>query len=84
MEHFQEKYFNEEPLPVPLSQLHVPSTKNEHDEDSPGGWYDYNEMDSDSDFEDFGPVNVTTTSTDFVFGGLFILKPTACFLLGVW
>lgn len=65
MELFQEKYFNEEPLPVPLSQLHVPSTKNEHDEDFPGGWYDYNEMDSDSDFEDFGPVNVTTTSTGF-------------------
>lgn len=65
MELFQEKYFVEEPLPVPLSQLHVPSSKNGHDEDSPGGWYDYNEMDSDSDFEDFGPVNITTTSAGF-------------------
>lgn len=65
MELFNEKYFKEEPLPVPLSELHVPSSKNGQDEDSPGGWYDYDEMDSDSDFEDFGPMNVTSTSKGF-------------------
>ncbi|POO00905.1 Serine/threonine protein kinase [Trema orientale] len=66
MELLQDKYFSEEPLPVPLSGLRVPLTKNGQDEeDSPGGWRDYNEMGSDSDFDDFGSVNVTTTNTGF-------------------
>lgn len=65
MELLHDKYFNEEPLPVPISELRVPLTRSGHDDDSPSGWYDYNEMDSDSDFEEFGAVNVTTSSTGF-------------------
>ncbi|XP_010047911.2 cyclin-dependent kinase F-1 [Eucalyptus grandis] len=65
MELLQDKYFTEEPLPVPISALQVPQSKNSHDEDSAGGWYDYNDMDSDSDFEDFGPLKFTPTSTGF-------------------
>lgn len=63
MELLQDKYFTEEPLPVPLSELHVPTTKTGQDEDSPAGWYDYNELDSDMD--EFGPMNVTTTATGY-------------------
>lgn len=65
MELLNDKYFNEEPLPLPVSELHVPLTKNDHDEDSPGGWNDYDGMGSDSDFDDFGPFNVKTTSSGF-------------------
>lgn len=65
MELLQDKYFSEEPLPVPLSELNVPLTKNGQDEDSPGGWREYNEMSSDSDFDGFGSATVTTTSAGF-------------------
>ncbi|XVE98147.1 hypothetical protein REPUB_Repub03eG0080400 [Reevesia pubescens] len=65
MELLNEKYFNEEPLPLPISELHVPLTKNGHDEDSHGGWNDYNDMGSDSDFDEFAPVNVRTSSCGF-------------------
>lgn len=65
MELLQDKYFSEEPLPVPVCELHVPLTKTVQDEDSPGGWRDYNEMSSDSDFDDFGPATFTTTSAGF-------------------
>ncbi|KAA0061546.1 hypothetical protein IC582_011963 [Cucumis melo] len=63
MELLQDKYFTKEPLPVPLSELHVPSTKSGQDEDSPAGWYDYNE--SDSDMDEIGPMNVTTNATGY-------------------
>ncbi|XP_057969709.1 cyclin-dependent kinase F-1 [Malania oleifera] len=65
MELLHDKYLNEEPLPVPISELRVPSASCGQDEYSPCGWYDYKGMDSDSDFEDFGPVNVATTDTGF-------------------
>ncbi|CAI8619780.1 unnamed protein product [Vicia faba] len=65
MELLQDKYFNEEPLPVPISELRVPLTRNTEDEDSIGGWQDYNDMGSDSDFDDFGPMNFTRTDTGF-------------------
>lgn len=65
MELLHDKFFSEEPLPVPISELWVPSTRSGQDEDTPRGWYEYDEMGSDSDFEDFGPVNVTSTSTGF-------------------
>ncbi|OWM89880.1 cyclin-dependent kinase F-1 [Punica granatum] len=61
----QDKYFTEEPLPVPTSELKVPSTKIGHDEDSPGGFYEYEDMGSDSDFDEFGPFKVTTSNTGF-------------------
>lgn len=65
MELLHDKYLNEEPLPVPVSELRVPSSRTAQDEGSPGEWGDYRDMDSDSDFDDFGPVNVTTTDTGF-------------------
>lgn len=65
MELLHDKYFNEEPLPVPVSELRVPSTRKREDEDSVGGWHDYNDMGSDSDFDDFGPMNITRTGTGF-------------------
>ncbi|KAK9269195.1 hypothetical protein L1049_000964 [Liquidambar formosana] len=65
MELLHDKYFNEEPPPVPISELRIPSANSGQDEDSPGGWRDYKNMDSDSDFEDFGPVDVTTTGSGF-------------------
>ncbi|KAJ1393521.1 Serine/threonine-protein kinase, active site [Sesbania bispinosa] len=65
MELLQDKYFNEEPLPVPVSELRVPSTRKGQDEDSLGGWHDYNDLGSDSDFDDFGPMNITRTGTGF-------------------
>ncbi|MCI32338.1 cyclin-dependent kinase F-1-like, partial [Trifolium medium] len=65
MELLHDKYFNEEPLPVPVSELRVPLTRNTEDEDSVGGWQDYNDMGSDSDFDDFGPVSFTRTGTGF-------------------
>ncbi|KAF5742980.1 cyclin-dependent kinase F-1 [Tripterygium wilfordii] len=63
MELLHDKYFVEEPLPVPISELRVPSTKSGQDEESSGEWYDYN--DSDSDFDEFGPPKVTTTHSGF-------------------
>ncbi|XP_027342401.1 cyclin-dependent kinase F-1-like [Abrus precatorius] len=66
MELLCDKYFSEEPLPVPVSELRVPLTRKEGDEDSPGsGWLDYEDMGSDSDFDDFGPLNITRTGTGF-------------------
>lgn len=65
MELLQDRYFNEEPLPVPISALRVPATRIGQDEDSQRGWHDYDEMGTDSDFEEFGPVKVTGTSTGF-------------------
>lgn len=65
MELLCDKYFYEVPLPVPISELRVPSTNGWQDEHSSGGWDDYRGMNSDSDLEDFGPVNVTTTGTGF-------------------
>lgn len=63
MELLQYKYFTEEPLPIPISELHVPTTRSGQDEDSPAGWYDYNE--SDSDMDELGPMNVTTCATGY-------------------
>ncbi|XP_050217216.1 cyclin-dependent kinase F-1 [Mercurialis annua] len=65
MELHHDEYFSKEPLPVPISELHVPLRNSEQDEDSPGGWHDYNDRGSDSDFDDFGPMNVTSTNSGF-------------------
>ncbi|XP_014505976.1 cyclin-dependent kinase F-1 [Vigna radiata var. radiata] len=65
MELLNDKYFNEEPLPVPISELPVPLNRNGQDEDSPGGWGDLDGMESDSDFDEFGPLNITRTGTGF-------------------
>ncbi|XP_023537404.1 cyclin-dependent kinase F-1-like [Cucurbita pepo subsp. pepo] len=63
MELLQDKYFTDEPLPVPLSELHIPSTRTGQDLDSPAGWYNNN--DSDSDMDVLGPLNVTTRATRY-------------------
>ncbi|XP_043706272.1 cyclin-dependent kinase F-1-like [Telopea speciosissima] len=51
MELLNDSYFNEEPLPVPVNELRIPSTNSGPDESSPGVWHDYKDMDSDSDFD---------------------------------
>ncbi|KAF8407070.1 hypothetical protein HHK36_006195 [Tetracentron sinense] len=63
MELLCDKYLNEEPLPVPVNELRVPSTNNGQDETSPGGLCDYKDMFSHSDLEEFGNFDVSTTST---------------------
>ncbi|CAK9172756.1 unnamed protein product [Ilex paraguariensis] len=65
MELLHDKYLSEEPLPVPISELRVPSTRSAQDESSPDEWGDFRHMDSDSDFEEFGSINVTTTDSGF-------------------
>lgn len=61
MELLQDRYFNEEPLPLTISELRVPSKHYAADEDSPNECGDYKDFDSDSDFGDFGPSYVTRT-----------------------
>ncbi|XP_075669264.1 cyclin-dependent kinase F-1 [Castanea sativa] len=63
MELLHDKYFSEEPPPVPMSELRVPLTRSGQDENSPRGWSGHDGMGSDSDFEDF--VNYTRTDTGF-------------------
>lgn len=58
-------YFQEEPLPVPLNELKVPASRDGQDENSSGEWGDYRDMGSDSDFDDFGGVDVTNTAKGF-------------------
>ncbi|KAJ8442418.1 hypothetical protein Cgig2_018674 [Carnegiea gigantea] len=47
MELLHDKYLNEEPLPVPISELRVPLSKFAADEDSAGDFHGYGEGDSD-------------------------------------
>ncbi|XP_043724292.1 cyclin-dependent kinase F-1-like [Telopea speciosissima] len=65
MELLNDRYFNQEPLPVPVNELRIPSTNSGPDESSPGVWCDYKDMDSDSDFDEFGRVDFSTTGTGF-------------------
>ncbi|XP_054803741.1 cyclin-dependent kinase F-1 [Prosopis cineraria] len=65
MELLQDKYFGEEPLPAPISELRVPLTRTAHDEDSCGRPCDLNELGFDSDFEDFGAVQVIRAGTGY-------------------
>lgn len=65
MELLNDKYLKEEPLPVSIHELKVPSLRSAQDEDSSGEGGNYRDMDSDSDFDDFAPVKVTTTDTGF-------------------
>ncbi|MBA0744789.1 hypothetical protein Gogos_007399 [Gossypium gossypioides] len=54
MELLNDKYFNEQLLPLPICELNVPLATNGHDDDPPDGWNNYDGMGSDLD----GPVNV--------------------------
>ena len=65
MELLQDKYLTEDPLPVPVPELRVPSTICDSDEDSPGDRFDFWETGSDSDFDEYGGVNVTKTGNGF-------------------
>ncbi|KAA8523131.1 hypothetical protein F0562_009554 [Nyssa sinensis] len=65
MELLHDRYLNEEPLPVPISELRVPSARSAQHEGSPGERCDHRETDSDSDIEISGPVNVTKIDTGF-------------------
>ncbi|KAL0410642.1 UNVERIFIED_CONTAM: Cyclin-dependent kinase F-1 [Sesamum latifolium] len=65
MELLHDKYLNEEPVPVPLSELRIPSKHGIQDEDSSVEWNDYKDFDSDSDFDDFGSSHITTTDNGF-------------------
>ncbi|KAH6818243.1 CDK-activating kinase 1AT [Perilla frutescens var. frutescens] len=65
MELLHDKYLNGEPLPVPISELRVPSKHGGGDEDYSVDWNDYEGLQSDSDFEDFGPSLITTTENGF-------------------
>ncbi|WCJ42500.1 Cyclin-dependent kinase F-1 [Euphorbia peplus] len=65
MELLRDEYFSKEPLPVPISELCVPLLNSGQDEDSPGRYDDYPDRDSDSDFDNFAPVNIRSTSTGF-------------------
>ncbi|KAF6164433.1 hypothetical protein GIB67_025259 [Kingdonia uniflora] len=56
-----DRYFSENPLPVSVSELRVPSTNSDGNERSPREeWFD----DSGSDLEEFGGNNVDVRTTD--------------------
>ncbi|XP_052160566.1 cyclin-dependent kinase F-1 [Oryza glaberrima] len=57
-------YFAEEPLPVPIEGLQVPESKDE-DDDSTEEWANFRGGDSDSDFDEFGSMDVTKTDKGF-------------------
>ncbi|WOL02186.1 cyclin-dependent kinase F-1-like [Canna indica] len=60
-----DSYFAEEPLPVPVSELRVPSAKEENYESSSEGWADHRDMGGDSDPDEFGSTEVSTTEKGF-------------------
>ncbi|XP_051132142.1 cyclin-dependent kinase F-1 [Andrographis paniculata] len=64
MELLHDKFLNEEPLPVPVSELRVPDKHGGGGMDSSGEWNGRRGFDSDSDFDDFG-CDVTTTEHGF-------------------
>ncbi|KAK4479152.1 hypothetical protein RD792_014663 [Penstemon davidsonii] len=65
IELLHDKYLNEEPLPVPLSELRVPSKHGSQDEDSSLEWDGDRDFESDSDFDGFGSSKLTTTENGF-------------------
>ncbi|KAM7275913.1 hypothetical protein ACFE04_017779 [Oxalis oulophora] len=67
MELLHEEYFSKEPLPVPISELHVPLTSAQ-DEDSFKDYGNFDDMGSDSDFDEFGPVKFRSTGSGFSMG----------------
>lgn len=65
MELLNDRYFGEEPLPVPVNELTVPSRTDDHDESSEEEWGGHKGMESDSDSEEFGRMDVVTTEKGF-------------------
>ncbi|XP_073282030.1 cyclin-dependent kinase F-1-like [Primulina huaijiensis] len=64
MELLHDNYLNEEPLPVPLSDLRIPPKQWNQDEDLSVESNDYKDFDSDSD-SDFGTSTITTCENGF-------------------
>ncbi|KAJ8479724.1 hypothetical protein OPV22_023451 [Ensete ventricosum] len=60
-ETLHDRYFAEEPIPVPVNSLRVPSSRDEQNDSSQGEWANYQETESDSDHDEFGSVNVSIT-----------------------
>ncbi|KAG2606261.1 hypothetical protein PVAP13_4NG137400 [Panicum virgatum] len=58
-------YFTEEPLPVPIEGLQVPASKDEDDDSSMEEWGVCKDGGSDSDFDEFGSMDVTKTDKGF-------------------
>lgn len=59
------RYFTEEPLPAPIEGLQVPASKDEDDDSSMEEWGNYRDGVSDSDFDEFGSMDVTKTDKGF-------------------
>jgi serine/threonine protein kinase len=57
-------YFTEEPLPVHIGGLQVPASKDD-DDSSMEEWGNYKDGGSDSDFDEFGSMDVTKTDKGF-------------------
>ncbi|WVZ80364.1 hypothetical protein U9M48_027843 [Paspalum notatum var. saurae] len=58
-------YFTEEPLPAPIEGLQVPASKDNDDDSSMEEWDKYRDGGSDSDFDEFGSMDVTKTDKGF-------------------
>ncbi|KAL6602729.1 hypothetical protein ACP70R_043090 [Stipagrostis hirtigluma subsp. patula] len=59
-----DRYFVEEPLPAPIEGLQIPESKDE-DDDSMEEWANYRDGGSDSDFDEFGSMDVTKSDKGF-------------------
>jgi serine/threonine protein kinase len=61
-----EPYFTEEPLPTPIEGLQVPASKDDDDDDScMEEWVNNRDGGSDSDFDEFGSMDVSKTDKGF-------------------
>ncbi|KAL6876312.1 hypothetical protein ACP4OV_012884 [Aristida adscensionis] len=58
-------YFVEDPLPAPIEELQVPASKDEDDDSSMEEWGNFRDGGSDSDFDEFGSMDVTKTEKGF-------------------
>lgn len=58
-------YFVEEPLPVTISELRIPPSKGDQNESSPDTWTHCRNIDADSDPDEFGNMDVSTTEKGF-------------------
>ncbi|URE42205.1 Cyclin-dependent kinase [Musa troglodytarum] len=56
-ETLHDRYFAEEPLPVPVNSLRVPSSRDEQNDSSQEEWANYQETESDSDLDEFGSMD---------------------------
>ncbi|THU52877.1 hypothetical protein C4D60_Mb10t08540 [Musa balbisiana] len=64
-ETLHDRYFAEEPLPVPVNSLRVPSSRDEQNDSAQGEWANYQETESDSDLDEFGSMDMSVTEKGF-------------------